>query len=158
MECDEEELFAPLCNIVWLTDASVELNGITRVIAGEGVAQGAAEQGTALNSTYQIDRTLRTSDYTLGLLARSDGSQLTNELPSSMRSLILVMLLAVPLLAFVIWAFYRYVTVPLERLVDAARHVKRGERGYAISRCRRAGVSLACRALQQHVRRTQDAV
>ena len=50
-----------------------------------------------------------------------------------MRFLILVMIMAVPLLAFVIWAFYRYVTEPLARLIDAARHVKRGERGYAIS-------------------------
>jgi two-component system sensor histidine kinase YesM len=42
------------------------------------------------------------------------------------------MLLAIPLLAFVIWAFYRFITEPLARLIDAARHVKRGERGYAI--------------------------
>lgn len=124
MECDEEALFAPLHNIVWLTDASVEINGISRVIAGDG--------GAGAETAHSIERTLRTSDYTLLLSARSDGAQIISELPSSMRLLILVMAMAVPLLAFVIWAFYRYVTEPLARLIDAARHVKRGERGYAI--------------------------
>ncbi|MDD4312389.1 MAG: HAMP domain-containing protein, partial [Eubacteriales bacterium] len=130
MECDERALFAPLNNIVWLTDASVDLNGISRVIAGDGVSPLAAKNTDQL---YPIERTFRTSDYTLSLYARSDGAQIINELPSSMRFLILVMLLAIPLLAFVIWAFYRFVTEPLARLIDAARHVKRGERGYAIS-------------------------
>lgn len=133
MECDEQALFAPLNNIVWLTDASVDLNGIPRVIAGEGVSHEPGEQSARADQLYPIERTLRTSDYALVLSARSDGAQITNELPSSMRFLILVMIMAVPLLAFVIWAFYRYVTEPLARLIDAARHVKRGERGYAIS-------------------------
>ena len=134
MECNERALFAPLGNIVWLKDASVEINGISRVIAGDGVdtdVNDAANTGT--DQLYPIRRTLRTSDYTLSLLARSDGAQIISELPSSMRFLLIVMLLALPLLAFVIWAFYRYVTEPLARLIDAARHVKRGERGYAIS-------------------------
>jgi two-component system sensor histidine kinase YesM len=133
MECDEEALFAPLDNIVWLTDASVDLNDIPRVIAGEGVApESVAGKNAKTETLYPIERTLRTSDYTLSLYARSDGMQITSELPSSMRFLVLVMLLALPLLAFVIWAFYRYVTEPLARLIDAARHVKRGERGYEI--------------------------
>ena len=134
MECDEGALFAPLDNIVWLTDASVDLNDIPRVIAGEGVTKESITGiDTKTEVLYPIERTLRTSDYTLSLYARSDGAQITSELPSSMRFLVLVMLLALPLLAFVIWAFYRYVTEPLARLIDAARHVKRGERGYAIS-------------------------
>ncbi len=134
MECDEEALFAPLDNIVWLTDASVDLNEIPRVIAGEGVTPQAVEGKDArAEALYPIERTLRTSDYTLSLYARADGMQITSELPSSMRFLVLVMLLALPLLAFVIWAFYRYVSDPLARLIDAARHVKRGERGYAIT-------------------------
>lgn len=133
MECNEQALFAPLDNIVWLTDASVDLNGISRVIAGEGVSSDTTKDTKQESRLYPIERTLRTSDYTLALSARSDGAQITNELPSSMRFLILVMVLAIPLLAFVIWAFYRFVTEPLARLIDAARHVKRGERGYAIA-------------------------
>ena len=134
MECDEGALFAPLDNIVWLTDASVNLNDIPREIAGDGVEKDAvAGKDPKTEALYPVERTLRTSDYTLSLYARSDGAQITSELPSSMRFLVLVMLLALPLLAFVIWAFYRYVTEPLARLIDAARHVKRGERGYAIS-------------------------
>jgi len=130
MECNERTLFSPLDNIVWLTDASVDINGITRVIAGDGVLPDAVNDSDPL---YPIERTLRTSDYTLSLYARSDGAQIISELPSSMRFLIFVMLLALPLLAFVIWAFYRYVTEPLARLIDAARRVKSGERGYAIA-------------------------
>ena len=134
MECDEDALFAPLDNIVWLTDATVNINGISRVTAGEGVTQdGTTTAATGSDQLYPIERTLRTSDYTLSLSAHSDGAQIISELPSSMRFLIIVMLLALPLLAFVIWAFYRYVTDPLARLIDAARHVKRGERGYVIS-------------------------
>ena len=45
----------------------------------------------------------------------------------------MIVALAAPLLAFVIWAFYRYVTKPLQALVDAAGHVAAGERGYTIS-------------------------
>ncbi len=133
MECDTESLLAPLQNIVWLTDASVVLNDISLVIAGDGVErEGGQNIVAAVDSKYPIDRTLRTSDYSINLLARSDGTEITNELPSSMRFLVIVVLLAVPLLTFVVWAFYRYVTEPLTRLIDAARHVKRGERGYAI--------------------------
>ena len=134
MECDEDALFAPLHNIVWLTDASVDLNGISRVIAGEGVTkESLTNAAPPADQLYPIEREQRTSDYTLTLYARSDGAQITSELPSSMRFLLFVMIMAIPLLAFVIWAFYRFVTEPLSRLIEAARHVKRGERGYAIS-------------------------
>jgi len=144
MECNERALFAPLNNIVWLTDASVNINGISRVIAGDGVSQDAAQGADAL---YPIERTLRTSDFTLTLLARADSAQITKELPSSMRLLILVMMMAIPLLAFVIWAFYRFVSEPLARLIDAARHVKSGERGYAIAPL---PVSQEFRSLAEH--------
>ena len=133
MECNERALFAPLDNIVWLKDASVDFSGISRVIAGDGVPTETHDQAAAADPLYPIERTLRTSDYTLSLYARADSTQITNELPSSMRLLILVVMMAIPLMAFVIWAFYRFVTEPLARLVDAAQHVKNGERGYEIS-------------------------
>lgn len=133
MECNERALFAPLDNIVWLKDASVDFSGISRVIAGDGVPTETHDQAATADPLYPIERTLRTSDYTLSLYARADSTQITNELPSSMRLLILVVMMAIPLMAFVIWAFYRFVTEPLARLVDAAQHVKNGERGYEIS-------------------------
>lgn len=133
MECNERALFAPLNNIVWLKDASVDFCGISRVIAGDGVPTEAQDQAASADPLYPIERTLRTSDYTLSLYARADSTQITNELPSSMRLLILVMMMAIPLMAFVVWAFYRFVTEPLARLVDAAQHVKNGERGYEIA-------------------------
>lgn len=135
MECDADAMFAPLQNIVWLTDATVKLDGIDCVIAGEGVSSGGADavRYVSFDRTFLIDRTLRTSDYALSLSVRSDGARLTEELPGSMRLLVIVVALAVPLLMFVIWAFYRYVTGPLVMLVDAARHVEAGERGYTIS-------------------------
>lgn len=135
MECDEAALFKPLQNIVWLTDATVGIDGIDCVIAGGGVSAGQSEgvRYLAGDQTYLIGQTMRTSDYTLTLSARSDGAQLTEELPDSMRILFLVVVLAVPLLIFVIWAFYRYVTNPLVTIVDASLHVESGERGYTIS-------------------------
>ena len=77
-----------------------------------GIASGAGKAARSLSRYVKENRTL---------------------VVTSVCAIVLVMLLALPLLAFVIWAFYRYVTEPLARLIDAARHVKRGERGYAIT-------------------------
>ena len=63
MECDEGALFAPLDNIVWLTDASVDLNDISRVIAGEEVTkESVAGIDPKTEALYPVERTLRTSD------------------------------------------------------------------------------------------------
>lgn len=135
MECVEEELFAPLNNIVWLTDASAELAGVSCLIAGNGVpaSEGDTVAYSAEEKAFLVQRTLRTPDYTLRLSARSDGANLTEELSDFSGVMLLIVAFAVPMLAFVIWAFYRYVTRPLQSLMDAAGRVAAGERGYLIS-------------------------
>ena len=135
MECNEAFLFAPLYNIVWMTDATVTLDGISyRVMGDIGEADGADtvhyQQDT---QTFTVGRSRVMRDYTLRLLLRSDGAQITNELPDYSVIMVLLIALAVPLLLFVIWAFYHYVTRPLETIIEASARVAAGERGYTVS-------------------------
>lgn len=135
MECNEASFFAPLHNIVWMTDATVTLDGIPCKVMGDIEEAGRADtvdyqQDT---QTFTVSRVRAVRDFTLRLHLRSDGAQITNELPDFSGIMVLLIALAVPLLLFVIWAFYHYVTRPLETIIDASARVASGERGYTVS-------------------------
>ena len=135
MECSEEMLFASVGSIVWLTDASIALDGITYTVAGAGVEPGewSAVGYHAEERAYYVYRNLSTDDYTLSLAARADATTITEELTGFKEIMPLIVALAIPLLLLVFLAFSRYVTRPLNALVEASAHVAAGERGYTVS-------------------------
>ena len=136
MECDPEVLLGSVRSIVWLESATVWLDDIARPMTG-GAALAPAEQdgvtadrGTRLST---VQRSAQVSGHTLRLIAVSDGAALTEEFNNATTLLIVCVLLAIPMLALIVWLFNRSVTRPVNALVGAAAHVEAGERGYQIA-------------------------
>ncbi len=135
MECNELTLFESLRNIVWLKDAVVRLDDITRNVVGEGGLQIGNSDGVwydSANGNYTIQASTRLSGHTLKLSVISDSAELIDEFPNVAQTLPLIGLFAVPLLLFVVWAYYHYISRPVDTLVDAAAHMEAGERGYTV--------------------------
>ena len=136
MECNEMTLFESLRNIVWLKDAVISLDDITRSVVGEGDLLTDADDGVrydSRNGSYNIQTSMRFEGHTLRLNVISDSAELVDEFPKVALTLPLIGLFAVPLLLFVVWAYYHYISRPVDTLVDAAAHMEAGERGYTVS-------------------------
>jgi two-component system sensor histidine kinase YesM len=74
----------------------------------------------------------RLSGHSLKLNVTSDSARLLDELPDVRNTLPFIGLFAIPLLLFVVWAYYHFVSRPVDTLVDAAAHMEAGERGYTV--------------------------
>ncbi len=136
MECNEITLFESLRNIVWLKDAVIRLDDITRSVVGEGDLAAGDSDGVwydGTNGNYNIQTSTRFEGHTLKLNVISDSAELVDEFPNVALTLPLIGLFAVPLLLFVVWAYYHYISRPVDTLVDAAAHMEAGERGYTVS-------------------------
>lgn len=135
MECNEVTLFESLCNIVWLKNAIIRLDNITRNVVGEGNISIEDNDGVhydSLSGTYNIQASSRLSGHALKLSVISDSADLVDEFPNVTSTLPLIGLFAVPLLLYVMWAYYHYISRPVDVLVDAAAHMEAGERGYTV--------------------------
>jgi len=135
MECNEMTLFESLRNIVWLKDAVIRLDDITRSVVGEGDIKVGSTDGVWYDSpsgTYNIQASSRLNGHELKLSVVSDSAELMDEFPNVTSTLPLIGLFAVPLLLFVMWAYYHYISRPVDTLVDAAAHMEAGERGYTV--------------------------
>lgn len=136
MECNEMSLFESLRNIVWLKDAVIRLDDISRSVVGEGDLTAGSNDGVWYDSTsgsYNIQTSARLGGHTLKLNVISDSAELVDEFPNVALTLPLIGLFAVPLLLFVVWAYYHYISRPVDTLVDAAAHMEAGERGYTVN-------------------------
>ena len=136
MECNDITLFESLRNIVWLKDAVVRLDDITRSVVGEGALEFGSADGVWYDSTngnYRIQASARLGGHTLKISVISDSAELVDEFPNVALTLPLIGLFAVPLLLFVGWAYYHYISRPMDSLVDAAAHMEAGERGYTVT-------------------------
>lgn len=137
MECNETVLFESIRSIVWLKSAVVNIDGIMRNVVGEEEQQKKNNDGIWYNSSngnYTIRESDRISGHTISLSVISDSASLIKELPNVGSTLPWIGLFAIPLLLFVMWAYYHYVSKPVEVLVDAAAHMEAGERGYVVDK------------------------
>jgi two-component system sensor histidine kinase YesM len=136
MKCNQEALFESIRSIVWLKEATVCIDDITCRVVGEGGIETGDKDSVwydSVNDNYTIQSSARLSGHTLRLAVISDSAGLLSELPDVRSTLPLLGLFAAPLLLFVVWAYYSYVSHPVDVLVDAAGRMEAGERGYTVT-------------------------
>ncbi|HWR24533.1 MAG TPA: sensor histidine kinase [Feifaniaceae bacterium] len=136
MQIDKDVLFRELTGIVWLTDATVTLDGASVTVFGSGAK--APEGGRLVNAMrYEEDNGLVTvgltqklDQHSVSYFLRMDSSNLLNELSTMQKLLLPISIFVVPLLFIALFAFNRLVSRPVERLVEAASIIEKGELGY----------------------------
>lgn len=136
MECNEITLFESLRSIVWLKNAAICIDdNIICNVVGEGGLQMEDADGIWYdngNGNYTIQASTRLSGHVIRSRVISDSTDLVDEFPNFTNTLPLIGLIAVPLLIFLVWAYYHYISRPVDALVDAAAHMEAGERGYTV--------------------------
>lgn len=83
---------------------------------------------------YTINTTRRLEDHTVYYSVSSNGQGLLEMMPNLNIIAILVLALTIPLLMIVTWAFYRYVSKPVFKLIKASKHIEEGDLGYNIDK------------------------
>lgn len=97
--------------------------------------QAAGEDGAWYDEArgeYTIQLSGKLSGHTLSLRTVSDSAALVDEFPNVRTTLPLMALAAIPILLFVIWAYYHYISQPMAELTHAAARMEAGERGYLV--------------------------
>ncbi len=135
MECDEETIFESLRSIVWLKDSRIKINGIDLNILNNSTQDFMDEDGVWYDRKtgyYTIQASHNLDYYNIVLNVISDSSDLVNELPNLIGALPYLAGFAVILMLFLLWAYYHYVSHPMDMLIHAAERMESGERGYTI--------------------------
>ncbi len=136
MQIDKAILFRELTGIVWLTDATVSLDGASVTVVGTGAdipntselvngIQYLEERGLV---TLHLNQRLEQHDVSYRLLV--DSSPLLSKLSTMQKLLLPISILVVPLFVIAILAFNRLVSRPVNRLVEAAAVIEKGELGH----------------------------
>jgi len=138
MQVDKDFLFRELSGIVWLTGATVSIDGASVDVYGEGAkppAQGRtvngmeyAEHGGPVSLRFQQ----RVEQHDIVYTLQVDSSPLLDKFSTMQQMLLPVILGVLPLLVFAMLSFYRHVSRPVSQLVDAAAIIEKGDLGYQI--------------------------
>jgi len=135
MECDEETIFESLRSIVWLKDSRIKINDVDLNIVSNSAQDFMDEDGVWYDRKtgyYTIQTSENLDYYTIVLNVISDSSDLVDELPDLIGALPYLVGFAVLLMLFLLWAYYYYVSHPMDMLIHAAERMEGGERGYTI--------------------------
>lgn len=138
MELDKEILFQGAANVVWLKGASVSLGGASAVLAGGGAPlEGDGTPGSGIaytirDNVYEVRARIAVPPNDVVFAFEVDGAPFVREI-GNFRNLILSMaVLAVPLMAYLIVAFNKYVSAPVKSLLSAAEEIRRGKLGFRL--------------------------
>jgi len=135
MEYDQETMFKNLKSIVWLKNAQIRIDDIELGIVGDSNQEFNESDGVRYDKAsgfYTIQTSTTFDKYNIVINVISDSSDLINEFPDLMEALPYIIILAFLLLMFLMWAYYYYVSHPMDMLVHAAERMEGGERGYII--------------------------
>ena len=123
--CDADSIFQPFAAISPGAQVDVTLDGLTFRLS---------EQAAAGTDEHELltDYAAEFSGHTLSVTVTASELGLWGAMPGLRWAAVLVLLLGVPLLGGIVLLFYRYVTRPVEALVDASARVESGQRGYLI--------------------------
>ena len=135
MECDESTLYSALNNIVWLDEAQIRLDGLVQDVTSVTDLTFREADGIWYDKktgNYTIQTSEKTGGHDIALCVVSDSSQLVDELPNLVEALPYIGVLTIGLWFFVLWAYYYYVSHPMNKLTHAAEKMEAGERGYTI--------------------------
>ncbi len=84
-------------------------------------------------SNYSMCVYMKIEDTPVCCCVNADASAMVRNLPNMGLMMTLVLALAIPMMALVVWVFYRFVTRPVRALIGASKRVEEGEMGYNIS-------------------------
>ncbi len=138
MQLNLAHLFENLSSVVWLDNATVFFEDQPVPIIGEsfplpkkdlplGSVIYEKEQGI-----YRVFERQRIEGQFISYAVETDGSLLMSEIPTFRRTVFLLLLFAIPLLAFVIWIFYQYISKPALEMMTAAHEIESGKIGYQV--------------------------
>ena len=133
--------FQPYATVVQLVDGQLlvdalsALPGEMRLTLDDLIvdANGLHNSGEAAAGTYGFHFTGDLPEHTLTLDASLAPFDIFHDMPWLQNAILAVVLLVLPLLAVMILLFRKYVTKPVEVLVDATTQLQNGERGYQIA-------------------------
>lgn len=136
MQIDKAILFRELTGIVWLTDATVTLDGASVTVFGSGAK--APQNGKLINGMQYEENgglvtlglTQKLEQHGVSYYLQVDSSALLDQLSTMQKLLLPISIFVIPLLFLAILAFNRLVSRPVERLVEAAAIIEKGELGY----------------------------
>lgn len=133
--------FQPYATVVQLVDGQLlsdalnALPGAARLTLDDLVLDedGLHNQEEVPAGTYDYHFTGSLPEHTLTLDASLAPFDIFHDMPWLQNAILTVVLLVLPLLAVMILLFRKYVTKPVEVLVDATSRLQNGERGYQIA-------------------------
>ena len=136
MQIDKAILFRELTGIVWLTDATVSLDGASVTVVGTGADIPDASE--LVNGIQYLEEgglvtlhlTQRLEQHDVSYCLRVDSSPLLSKLSTMQKLLLPISILVVPLFVIAILAFNRLVSRPVNRLVEAAAVIEKGGLGH----------------------------
>ena len=128
--CDRESLFQSLDQLSSFEGVRLVIDDML-MLDQEKTLQSAAKTDTASGGKrYELDENV--SGHGFVLSAELVPYNVWREVPQIRMAVLLVVLLVLPMLLAVIFLFRRYVTRPVNTLVDADNRLENGERGYHI--------------------------
>ena len=128
--CDRESLFQSLDQLSSFEGVKLVIDDML-MLDQEKTLQSAAKTDTASGGKrYELDENV--SGHGFVLSAELVPYNVWREVPQIRMAVLLVVLLVLPMLLAVIFLFRRYVTRPVNTLVDADNRLENGERGYHI--------------------------
>lgn len=127
MLCDTENLLQSFTATSGTIGARLAIDDIVLRLGDEKPA--AAENARFLHMEYAAE----VDGHSLVFTARMLSLNVWDAVPALRWMVLMIILLILPLLALVIWLFYRHITLPISALVQASDRVQGGERGYEIA-------------------------
>ncbi len=124
--CDVSIVFQPFASLLQDARVEVTLDDVVFCLS-EGPEESGADMQEVL-SDYAADF----GGHTLSVTVAATTLRLWGAMPGLRWAVVLILLLGIPLVIGIVLLFYRFVTRPVETLVDAAERVASGQRGYLI--------------------------
>ena len=124
--CDMDTVFQPFSTLTADSQMDVTLDDVTFRLSEQTDAAGTDKH--EILTDYALDF----GGHTLSVTVTARELGLWGAMPGLRWAVVLVLLLGAPLLGGMVLLFYRFVTQPVETLVDAAGRVEDGQRGYLI--------------------------
>ena len=81
---------------------------------------------------YDIFIRKKVEGQTISYAITTNQSLLSDDIPNFQRMIWLLILFTVPLMALVIWIFYRFISKPISAMIEASQKIESGEIGYQI--------------------------
>ena len=129
--CDREQLFQSLDTVRPLSEPVLVLDGAL-LLGPDGTLRTLGSPGEAPEGALQCAGEV--SGHTLSLSAPVPAFDFWRDVPQIRTAAGFVALLVLPLLLAVLFLFRRYVTKPVEILVEANNRLQSGQRGYTIQK------------------------